>query len=94
MAVKYFEASTMKDLYVQLNKWADDIFTEKWSTTKGISWVDIQKEGDKFTCIASGQRINVQVCYSAQLPVWVEGVDGVTNVNINPNGNSPFVRSH
>ena len=73
MALKYFEASTMKDLYLQLDRWNDSIFTKDWDTTRRISWVEIQKEDNKFTCIASADSIMVQIKAADTLPVWVQG---------------------
>jgi len=58
MAIKYLEASTMEQLCGKI----DAFEGVQWKRNNGpysISWVNIQKEGNKYICIASSTPIKV-----------------------------------
>jgi len=58
--ILYFEATTMKELAQNMQNWYDNRTEEdkKWGC---INWTNIQKEGDKFTCIASTAAVRTAI---------------------------------
>ena len=84
MAIVYLEAPTMKELHKKIYNFNHQEVNQK-NGLLTVSWINIQKEDDKYVCIASSTSLTTIIRPSSLLNVWV---DGGTTLDVNVKGGS------
>jgi len=85
MALRYLEASTMHELYKEIEAFE----MNQINRTDGkftVSWVNIQKEDDKYVCIASSTHtiVSGNITVEGKVNTWEQNPIKIINDYDNP----------